>query len=128
LRAACSCEFEQDQTRMSNRRAKRERHDIRSRGRLRYLLAVLDLEDLQRVGVVPKEFSSKPNATAIERMLDERLATFRKADSRLRKRPVTRGVSPVASVWKEMQSKFPGVIVDELIVDELHDVSSGSIT
>jgi hypothetical protein len=95
---------------VSNRRAKRERHEMRNRGRLRFLLAVMTLEELQRCGVVPFDYAEKPNATAIERMIDERLKTFRKADARLRKLPATRGVSPVASVWKEIK----GVIVDEL--------------
>jgi hypothetical protein len=112
---------------VSNRRAKRERSEIRNRGRLRYLLAVLELEDLQRVGVVPNDYIEKPNSTAIERMLDERLKTFLKADSRLRRREPAR--ERVASVFKklEVHKVCPaplGKHVTGFTVDELREITA----
>lgn len=111
---------------MSNRRAKRERSEIRNRGRLRYLLAVLDLDQLQRCGVVPKEYAEKPNATAIERMLDDRLKTFQKADARFRRKPAAKP-TPLASVFKTVGSDQPirGKEVTGFIVDELHEIAAG---
>lgn len=107
---------------MSNRRAKREKHELKARGRLRFLLAVLSLEDLQRLGVVPDKFVEKPTASTLERMLDERLKTFQKADVRLRgKKSPLQGVSPIASVYKAIQGKE----VTGLFVDELHNIPAG---
>lgn len=109
---------------MSNRRSKREKHDLRNRGRLRYLIAVLDLEDLKRIGVVPDEFVEKPNATTIERMLDERLKTFQKSDTRLRARQRVQAWDRrlAAGVFERVDKLASDVQAKNFTADELHDI------
>lgn len=108
---------------MSNRRAKRERHEMISRNRLRYLLAVMSLEELQRCGVVSKDATTKPNFTAIELMISERLNTFRKADTRLRKKTSPDWVARLPDKkWTALGSEIKGQEVTTVFLDELHEI------
>jgi hypothetical protein len=67
---------------MSKRKEKRQQYEARDSERLRFLLAVIGLDELKRMNVLPAHVEQMPSRRMICVELDRAIRRYRQADAR----------------------------------------------